>query len=241
MRRLPSLAVLLALATGCPSATLLRDEDRVQVTRELEGKEVYLRPSVYVLPFFSDTSRWLLSPLPPECIHLLEDTSGKPILPGAPERIVPAGTAVRIDKVEFPTSLAVTRRPLYSPRTNPWIYVSIAGKQQQRPHVAVLRPGLRTREEFLSAMDQLFVDKDPAVFLSGFSAETRTAIFEKHVLAGMDPDAVQMSWGRPERIRVEYVEGVRTEAWTWPLGKRAATFRDGKLTDTTPPLSAKSE
>jgi hypothetical protein len=29
---------------------------------------------------------------------------------------------------------------------------------------------------------------------------------------------------------------VRSEHRTWPLGKRSASFRDGKLTSTTPPL-----
>lgn len=232
------LSCLLALPAlaGCASASLLPDEERIELTRELEGRPMHLRASLHVLPFFSDTTRRLVSPLPPDSIELLVDPSGEPILPGQPEGLLPLGQKVRVEKVEFPTSLVVTRRPLYSPRTVPWIYLSVAGEPRGRPYVAVLRQGIKTRDEFLAAVDQILSPQDPSPELERYPAEVRAAIREKRLVRGMDAQAVTLAWGRPERIRQEWVEGVKSETWTWPLGKRHATLRDGRLSKAEPAL-----
>lgn len=234
LRFLP--VVLFALAAGCASTSLLPDEDRVGLARDLEGKTLHLRASNHVMPFFTDSTRRLISPLPPDSIELLVDPSGHPILPGAPEDLLALGSKVRVEKVEFPTSLVVTRRPLYSPRTVPWLYLSVIGQPKSRPYVAVLRQGIKTREEFLSAVDQILCEKDPTPALDEYPPELRAAIREKRLEPGMDTHAATLAWGRPESIRQEWVEGVKSEVWTWPLGKRSATFRDGKLVNAAPAL-----
>lgn len=234
-RSLVLAASLLALA-GCSGARTVPDADRHALTRSWEGRLLYLRSSLNVMPFFTDASKRLVSPWPPDSILLLEDTRGAPILPGAAEGLLALGTKVRVERVEFPTGLTVTRRPLYTPRENVWIYLSLPGTPRGRPYVAVLRPRLATREDFQAAMNELFSEDEPSIWMKGVSAETRAAIADKRLLAGMDPDAVALAWGRPEKILQEAEAGVRIETWTWPLGKRTATFRDGKLTAATPAL-----
>lgn len=228
------LLVTLSAVAGCASASLLPDEERIQLTREYEGKTAFLRASLHVLPFFSDTTRRLVSALPPDSIELLLDGSGAAILPGAPEGMLELGTRVRVERVEFPTSLVVTRRPLYSPRTQPWVYLSVVGGRPGRPFVAVLRQGIKTREEFLAAVDQLFSAEDPAAGLERYPPEIRAAVRAKRLAAGMDQAAVTLAWGRPEKIRQEWVAGARTETWIWPLGKRSSVFKDGTLTSFEP-------
>jgi len=197
---------------------------------------LYLRGSLHVMPFFSEPSLRLASPLPPDSIELLLDTKGEPILPGAPDDLLVQGTLVSIEKVEFPTGMVVTKRPLYSPRTNPWVYFHLAGQPRGRPYVAVLRPGIKTREEFLAVMEQLFCAEDPAIWTARFPLEIKTALREKRLVRGMDAQAVELAWGRPETIKQEYVESVKVETWTWPLGKRQAVLRDGKLVEAKPAL-----
>jgi hypothetical protein len=229
-------AVLAIGLAGCASATLIPDDQRLQVARELEGGAYYLRASVHVLPFFSDPTRRLVTPLPPDSVELLEDPSGNPILPGPSEALIPIGTRVRIDKVEFPTSLVIARRPLYSPRTNPWVYLSVVGEPSGRPYLAVLRPGIRTREEFLAVFRQLFVDEDPEGWLTRYPNDVRAALRQKRLLRGMDTDAARLAWGPPEKIHREFLEGAKVETWTWPLHKRTATFREGRLIEARPAL-----
>lgn len=234
-RSLALAASLLALA-GCSGARTVPEGERHALTRSWEGKILFLRASLNVMPFFTDSTKRLVSPWPADSVLLLEDTKGAPILPGEPEGLLALGTKVRIEKVEFPTGLAVTRRPLYTPRESIWVYLSLPGTPKGRPYVAVLRPRLSTREDFLAAMNDLFSEDEPSIWMKGASAETRAAIAEKRLVAGMDPEAVALAWGRPEKIRQEAEAGVRVETWTWPLGKRTATFRDGKLTAATPAL-----
>lgn len=226
-------ASAVALA-GCASAVLIPDDQRISLSRDLEGRAFYLRASVHVLPFFGDSTRRLVTQLPPDSVELLDDTSGQPILPGPPEGLLEIGTRVRILKVEFPTSLAMLRRPLYSPRPNPWISFAVAGEPPGRPYVAVLRPQIKTREEFLAVFGQVFGDANPEEDLARFPTDVRAALRQKRLVRGMEAEAAKLAWGPPERIHQSYADGVKVETWTWPLGKRSASFRNGRLSEAVP-------
>lgn len=229
--------VAFAALTGCASATRLPEADRLSLPKAFEGKLYYLRSSLNVMPFFADDSKRLVSPLPADSILLLQDSQGAPISPGAVESVLPMGSKVRVEKVELPTGLVVARRPLYTPRESPWVYLSLAGKPHGRPFVAVLRPGIASREEMLAALKDILSEDEPSLWLKNVAPEIRRAIEEKRLVAGMDADCVALAWGRPERIRHEVEAGVRVETWTWQLGKRTATLRDGKLSAATPTMT----
>lgn len=236
--RLAALALAAALPlAGCASAPLLPENDRLALDREWENKVLYLRASLNVTPFFSDASKRLASPLHADSILLLVDTKGAPISPGEVESVVPMGTKVRIEKIEHPTGLTVTRRPLYTPRNNPWVWLALPGVARGRPYIVVLRHGMLTREDFRAALGDLFSEDEPSIWLKGATPEERQAVEEKRLVAGMGADLVVLSWGRPEKIQQDLDGGVKVETWTWPLGKRSATFRDGKLTAAVPELA----
>lgn len=232
----PALALLLG---GCASAQLLPEQDRAALAKQWEGRILYCRSSLNVLPFYADTTRRLVSPLPADSIHLLDDTQGAPILPGAVEQVLPLGTKVRLERIEYPTGLVRTRRPLYTPRDNTWVYLSLAGQPRGRPLVAVLRYKVSGREDFSAALTDLFSEDEPSLWLKNVPQDIRAAIEEKRLVSGMDTDAVALSWGRPELITQEVEGGVRLETWTWPLKKRTARFRDGKLASATPALDSR--
>jgi hypothetical protein len=233
--RMAALASLWALA-GCAGAPL-PDVDRPSLARGWEGKTFYLRSSLNVMPFFADASRRLASPLFPDSILLLQDSQGAPIPPGPVEEVLPMGTRVRVDRVEFPSGLVVARRPPNTPRHDPWVYLSVPGRAPGRPYVTVLRHNLASREEYLAEVNELLSEDEPVLWLKSASPETRAAIEKKELLPGMDADAVALSWGRPVRIKQELDQGVRVETWTWPLKKRQAVFREGKLIAATPELT----
>ncbi len=233
MRPYRLLCVAAALS-GCASAVLVPDDQRLSLERDLEGRAFFLRASAHVLPFFGDATRRLATLLPPDSVELIDDPSGQPILPGPTEGLLEIGTRVRIQKVEFPTSLAMARRPLYSPRPNPWVYFAVVGEPAGRPYVAVLRPQIKTREEFLAVFEQVFTEVNPEVDLARFAPDVRAALRQKRLVRGMETDAAKLAWGPPERIQQAYADGVKVETWTWPLGKRTAKFRDGKLIESVP-------
>ena len=229
-----TLAALLTLA-GCAGAPL-PDADRLSLTRGFEGKVFYLRASLNVMPFFADGGKHLVSPLFPDSILLLADAKGAPVAPGPVEEVLRMGTQVRVEKVEFASGLAVTRRPPNTPRQSPWVWLSLPGRARSRPYIAVLRHNLASREEYLAAMNDLLSEEEPSLWLKNVSPEARAAIEKKELLPGMDADAVVLCWGRPMQIKQELDAGARVETWTWAPKVRSATFREGKLTAATPAL-----
>lgn len=232
MKRLATLAALAIALGGCATAQVAIPPTQVaDLERTLNGDQRFLRVSMFLTPFFGDATRRLLTPVPPALVRLLEGTDRKPLNPGPVERIFPAGTAVRIAKVEFPSAWVMTERVLYTPRTLVWVYLDVAGAPRNSPPVVlVLRPGLQTDQDFLAELERHLTREDQGKRLEGFSDAVREAIRGKSVLVDMPADALEMAWGFPESKRIDLVDAQRKETWRWGDGARTATLIDGRLT-----------
>lgn len=229
--RLAGAVVALAF-TGCVTAQVAIPPTQVsQLERQLNGEQRFLRVSMYVTPFYGDATKRLVTPVAPELVRYLDDTGGKPLNPGPVERTLPAGTAVRIMKVEFPSAWVMTERVLYTPRTLVWVYLDVAGTPKQAPpYVLVLRPGLKTDQEFLAELERHLSREDQARRLETFSEAVREAVRTKAALVDMPAEALEMAWGYPESKKIELVGAQRKETWRWADGLRTATVVEGRLT-----------
>jgi hypothetical protein len=226
------LAVLLVLlVAGCKSHTPIAPDDRASLEHSLTGPDSarFLRVSLYVTPFFGDSSRRLLTPYPPEDVDMLGDRLGKPINPGPIEATLPAGSKAAIRRVEFPTAWVVTERVLFTPRTWPWVYVDVEGAPPGPPLVLVLPPHHKTREDFLAEVERTLAAQDPAPRLSAFNEPVREAIKQKKAITDMPAEALEMAWGYPETIKRTLEGTVRKEEWIYPRGRRRAFLSDGLL------------
>lgn len=222
--------VLLAVAAlaGCASATPIPDQDRAQLEQELAGRQRWVRVSMYRAPFWDDTNLELLSPTPPPELKLFTDAHGQDVPGPKATGIVPAGRRVTITKVELPTGMVIAGRMPYTPRYNPWIYLSIEGEKTEKRQVVVLRSDLKSRDQFLRAVDRLLSPEDPNPRLSSYPEEIQKAIAEKQVVRDMDLEAVEMSWGTPDHKSIDLKGGTRSEVWSYP-GKRTVFFDGGKV------------
>ncbi|MBZ4374041.1 hypothetical protein [Corallococcus sp. AS-1-6] len=223
--------VVAAAAAGCASATRMSPEDRASLDRSLSGPdaEQYLRVSAYLTPFFGDASKRLLTPYPPEDVRLVDDTQGKPINPGPIQAILPAGSRVRISKVEFPTAWVVTERVLYSPRTWPWVYVTVEGAPAGEQVVLVLPPNLDRPDAFRAELGNTLSPHPLTEQLNGFSAAVREAVRTKKLVPDMPADAVRMAWGPPESVRRTLEGTAKNEEWRYTGERRKAFLSDGRL------------
>lgn len=229
-----ALALALALvATGCVTAQVTVPPSQVsELERSLTGQERFLRVSMYATPFYGDATKRLMTPVPPELVRYLDDTSGKPINPGPIERTWPVGTKVKITRVEFPTSWVMAERVLYTPRTLVWLYLEVAGAPRRAPPaVVVLRPGIKTDQEFLAELDRHLTRDDPAPMLENLGDAVREAVKAKNALVDMPAEALEMAWGFPESKRIELVDQSRRETWRWADGARSAVLVDGRVTE----------
>ncbi|MFZ5471882.1 MAG: hypothetical protein ACOZIN_20825 [Myxococcota bacterium] len=223
-------AAFLALC-GCASHALIPTEQRGALERDLTGKnrDKYLRLSYYVTPFFGDASKRLLTPVPPGEVRLLNHPNGDPVNPGKVEKILPAGTRARITKVEFPTAWVIAERVVYTPRTQPWVYLEVEGHPQEVPLVLVLRPHIKDEQEFLAELERYLAHEDLAPLLAGWTEAVREAIRGKSATLDMPAEALEMAWGYPERKRIRFEESVKNEEWAYPGGKRTAYLTEGRV------------
>jgi hypothetical protein len=222
-------SALSLLAWGCLSYVQVSGEERGSVQRDVARDPfAYLRVSMYVTPFFGDDTKRLLTPTVPSDLDVVRDALGKPVSPGAVEKILPAGARVRILRIEFPTAAVLAERPPFTPRGQPWIYLSVDGEQRRMPYVLLLPATLRSRAEVFAAMDDALVKEDPGPHLATYSAVVRDAVLKKQVVVDMPKDALEAAWGMPQQKNISFQSEGRTEVWTYP-GKRKAFLRDGRL------------
>ncbi len=219
------------LGSACASYTTIPQEERINLTRDLTGRrsDKFLRLSFYVTPFFGDASKKLITPVPPDEVRLLEQPNGKPIEPGPVESIFPAGTRVRITKVEFPTSFAVAERILYTPRTLPWIYLRAAAGRDEAPLILVLKPQMGSSGEFLAELERYLSNADLAPTYARWSDVIQQAVRTKTAIIDMPADALEMAWGYPERKQLSFADSVKNEEWVYPGDRRRAYLADGRV------------
>lgn len=216
-------------AAGCASHTFVPDEDRIRLERSLPGRTFYLRHSMYVGPFWGDQEKLFVTDGVPGEIPWVVNPAGVPIDPGEPTRIVPAGTRVRIAKVEFPTSLTVTRRNPFHPRYNPWVFLQIEGLPDKPTPILLLRRELANHEEVVAELERFLTPDDPAPLLRQLPEAVLRAVNEKRLIEGMPAEAVAMAWGWPERKRFHPSPEGRQEEWVWPFDRRKVRIVGGKL------------
>jgi hypothetical protein len=228
-------ASILACANATRSATLLPEADRVHAARHFDHQLAYLHVTSLVAPFFGEPRKRLLSPAFIDELRL-EDDAGRPLVPKTTEKVLPAGTRVRIDRLEFPTGLdfpplgAVASRPKATPRSRPWVYLSAEGQPADHSLILVLRKDLGSFEDVTAELER-YLSPEPLDFVLGAYPEPiRRAIAERRVVTNMDPGAVEMAWGYPERRTIVFREQGRDETWTWPSGKRRVFFTAGRVT-----------
>lgn len=224
MRRIAAAAALL-LAAACVPPSRLSPEGRETAIRALSRQSRYLRVAVYVSPFFGDGSRLLVTDRPPAELRLLESPDGSPITPPAAIRVLPPGTPVFVDGVQFPTGTIPWSRPLTTPRYNPWLLVTVEGLP--KPAVLVLSSDAATAQDVLAEVGRVLTADDPSVVFAALPESYRDAIREKSVVDGMNREAVAMAWGYPDKIVMD--RPARAEEWSWNASPRKASFLDDRL------------
>ena len=223
----------------------LSNEERLAVERAYEGNVMRLSLSLALHDFFGDSARLLASPWPRDSVDLMRDASGAPILPAQTHGILPLGTPVRVESIDFPSPLRARQTSQGTPRGAVFrqaIQVELAclddrchALTQGRRLTAVIAADDLTRASLTRHLSRLFSSDDPQARLRHFDERERAAILDKRLIQGMSPAAAALAWGWPQFIEVEWQNGVRVETWRWPLSHRRAVFHGPRgLVESTP-------
>jgi hypothetical protein len=225
MRRAAVLLPLALAASACFPPATLTPGGREKVVQSLSRQPRYLRVAAYVGPFYRDVSRVLLSDRPPAEIEVLETPDGTPIVPPAPDRVLPPGTPVFVDTVQFPTGTVIWSRPLTTPRYQPWLLATVQGIEL--PAVLLLSATATEPDDVLAEAGRVLSADDPTLVFRALPDAQRAAVLAKEPLEGMGREAVAMAWGYPDKIVMD--RRARTEEWSWSAGRRRALFQDDRL------------
>lgn len=222
-------SLLLLVANACASHTRVPDADRLRLEHELPGRTYYLRHAMYLGPFWNDIDKRFLSDGNPGEIPWVVNPAGRPMDPGAPNRVIPAGTRVRVVKLDLPTGFNVATRNAFGPRFHPWLYLEIDGQPMKPAAVMLLRRDIQTHAEVVEEMDRFLSTDDMQPRLAALAPEVVQAINEKRLVEGMSADAVAMAWGWPERKNITTTGDNRREEWIWPFDMRKAVIVSDRL------------
>lgn len=217
---------LSALAVfACTPRAVIPDAERERVVKELDGRRYYLRVALNVCPLYGDSHVLLLTDQPTAELDLVRTPGGDTVPAPRAEEILPPGTQVRLEDVEFPSGWTIAKRVVMTPRYHPWAFVEIPG--EPRPAVLVLSQMDASFEDVRGEIERVLAPDDTSYFLRALAPDQRQAVLGKELLEGMTVRAVEMSWGLPTNKRVDRPEGA--EIWTWAGGRRTAVFQDDKL------------
>lgn len=225
MRRAAALLALALAAPACFPAATLTPDGREKVVRSLALQPRHLRVAVYVAPFYGDASRFLITDRPPTEIDVAEAAGGPALAPPVPVRVLPPGTPVFVDAVQFPTGPELWTRPASTPRLRPWLIATAAGLEA--PAVLLLAARAEEADDVLAAVGRVLTADDPTPVFQALPEPQRAAVLRKQALEGMGRQALAMAWGYPDRIVVD--RPARSEEWTWSGGPRRALFQDDRL------------
>ncbi|MFH1811723.1 MAG: hypothetical protein ABIJ09_23490 [Pseudomonadota bacterium] len=226
---------LAGLLAACPSRTRLEGADMDALRESYQGQTFYLRQSLYHGRFYDDDHRRLVDAHAFKDLKLMTAPDGEIIIPPPPDGILPAGTRVEVLDVEFPTSGAIVKRPLFTPRYNVWVTLKVGRVSgdlalfKPEEHVWVLPTTVRSMDAIRASLEALLSAEPLDPWLARRSEAARLAIFEKRAEQGLSTEELTAALGLPETLHRSFEGEQRIERALF--GGTEVTLVDGVVTE----------
>ncbi|MDP2340392.1 MAG: hypothetical protein Q8O67_05505 [Deltaproteobacteria bacterium] len=227
-----SLSLVVALVGSCASYTVVPEAARAAIDEEHAGELLYLKQSMYAGRFYDDDRFRLLHPRRFEELTYLLTAEGDPIAPPPAEEIIPAGTRVRVEKIEWPDGDAVFRRPLYTPRYTTWVFLRVARErgsettiERSERHILLLPAGIGDQETFNQWFTASLSTEDNNPALLALPEAQQHGVEQKKPTAGMSYDTLTSALGFPDRLAREERDGHTVEVAVY--GATSVVLKDG--------------
>ena len=226
------LAVFTTVSGACASYVVVGDDARVRIDEQHNGELLYLKQSMYAGRFYDDDRYRLLHPRRFEELTYLLTAEGEPIAPPPADEIVPAGTRVRVEKIDWPDAAAVFRRPLYTPRYTTWVYLRVARErgsdttiERSERHILLLPAGISDQETFDQWFTASLSSQDNNPWLLALPESHQRGIEQKKAATGMTYQELTAALGFPDRIAREEQDGHTVEVAVY--GAASVVLSDG--------------
>jgi hypothetical protein len=228
-------SLLCVLLTSCADANLISSADRAKIDETETGSLRFLNQSMYAGQFYDDDRYRLLHPRRFEELTYLLNAEGEPIPPPPPDEVIPVGTRVRIERIEWPSEDVIFRRPIYTPRFTTWVFLRVARErgsegtiERNERHILLLPGGITDEATLTMWLDAALSEKDPNAWLLQLPDAQRAGVLEKRAVAGMDYRTVVAAMGLPNRLKRDIKDGHTVEVASY--GSTSVQFVDGVVT-----------
>ncbi len=233
LRALPVLvAAVVGLGSACASYVVVDDNARAALDESHTGELLYLKQSMYAGQFYDDDRYRLVHPRRFEELTYLLNAEGEPIAPPPSNEIIPAGTRVRVEKIEWPDGDAVFRRPLYTPRYTTWVFLRVARErgsattiERNERHILLLPGGISDQETFDQWFTASLSSTDPNPWLLALPEQQQAGIEQKLPAVGMTYEALTSALGFPDRLAREQQDGDTVEVAVY--GPTSVVLKNG--------------
>ena len=216
-----SLLCATVFAIGCQSH-LQSNALKSQLKEPLSGKTYYLTHSVNIADFAGDRRT-----------KELFDEADESRWPNSVD-VLPFGTQIQIDTLEWPSTRTDLFRPLFSPRNRPWLYLRVARERgsslfKDARYVIILPDNLFQESDLKLWLKHFFTEKDPNQWLYDQPNAIRSAILKRTILLGMSEEQVIAALGPPKQRNREPTQlSIHDEVLVFL--DREINFIDGRVT-----------
>lgn len=225
------------LLTGCVHQMELSRQTMRKIDSSVTGKTFWLKQSLYAGTFYDDDRYKLLHAQAFDELAYVAMPDGETVLPPKAQMVIPVGTRVKVEKIEWPDLRNYMNRPLFSPRDLPWMKLKVA---LDRGKVSIMRPetfiflipiSSDNADVFEPWFRKTFSDKDTNDWFLSLKPEIRAAILRKGATVGMSRDALLASLGEPLSWSQEFEdEGKKSSKEIANYKKQVVVLENGQVT-----------
>ena len=193
-------------ATGCPGHTQIPVEEQQGIQNNFEGQIFWLQQSLYAGEFYDDDRYQLVHPRRFDALTYLKNAEGEIILPPPAQSIIPMGTRVRVEKIDFATQKNILKRPIFTPRYATWVFLRVAKArgdtllEREKVHILLPPGGIHNQKAFELWLTTVINTEDPNPWLNKQGSAFREGIFQKRPVVGMDQRGLTAAMGMPDRL-----------------------------------------
>ena len=163
--------------------------------------QYWLTTSMYAGQFYDDDKLMLLDFRPFDAIDYARTIDGYTIYPKPANRIIQAGTKIKLVGIDVPDEQTRWLRPLFSPKEHIWVYLKVAKEHgevnifEEKEFILIPPKHIKTRQQINQYLSDFLSTKNPNTWILKEPTHIRDAIYGKRPVMGMNPRQLRATLG----------------------------------------------
>lgn len=220
---------ILLLVSGCVSINTNKN------ISDMDGQVYWLNQSIFSGSFYGYPKINLIDSRPFKYINDAKTVDNLVIYLKNETEIVPLGTMVKIERIEYPTFINLLKRPIYSPRDNIWVYLKIGKRRGQtnifreKDFILLIPKKISDDAAVKKYLENFLTKEDPNPWVLTQREYIQKAIWDKKPVLGMNKKQLSAALGTPLKIEFIKKDSAFTGDEVWHYHQNIVIFEDEKI------------